>query len=221
MKKLEKFLAFYSIIVVTTLIVGATGLLPRPHNFIMLFLFLPVGIYFWLRLSAPNEVVASKWSVRLLLLIAILSGLGIFGYYLSINTYLLTQKTNENEKLTSQIDDLQNELTQINNELNVTSATPSSTVKKTVDDTSIADVLGEGNANTALTEPIGYIAPLSDALVDVYSEDSSTSTVVSTLKQNKNYPFYDKIGNYYLIGLDGGTKGYVKVNLVKQVIVSP
>lgn len=221
MHKFEKFLAFYSTVAIIVLIFGSLSFLPRPHNFIMLSVFLPVCMYFWLRVTAPEGTDSSKWSLRLLLLLVLLSGLGMFGYYLVQNNAIKISSQTENMSLKEEIGSLKNDLADIKNSLDITpTATKSGTVNSD-GETSIADVLGDTDKPIG-DNVLGYVTKMpSNGKVDIYKEDSSTSEIVAEMKDGTNYPFYDKNGNYYLIGLGENAFGYVKVNLVKQVVVSP
>lgn len=220
MHKFEKFLAFYSTVVILVLIFGSVTFLPRPHNYIMLSAFLPICMYFWLRVTAPEGTDSSKWSIRLLLVLVLLSGLGIFGYFLNTQKNNDILVDNENKSLKEEITSLKNDLREIKDNLEIT-PTSSESGKIDRDETTIADVLSETD-KPAEESLIGYVEKMpSNGKVDIYEQDSASSEIISEMKDGTKYPFYEKAGNYYLIGLGDGVYGYVKVNLVKQTVSNP
>lgn len=113
MGKLKKILAIYSIVVLTALVVGSPLFLSRLAGLLLLVLISPICIFFWLKVSGPEEVSATKWSIRLLSIIIILTGLSIFAYFLSVRKPacpLLDNKTSDTavklEELTVKINQL-------------------------------------------------------------------------------------------------------------------
>lgn len=220
MHKFEKFLTFYSTTVIAILLVASVTFLQRPHNFLMLGLFLPICIYFWLRVTSPEGTSVSKWSLRLLVVLFVFTGLGLTAYFLSTNNFLSSEKVQENAELKEEISSLKNDLKDIKNSLNIT-PTSTESAKLSADDETIADVLGD-NDKPLERNILGYVAKMpSNGIVYIYKGSSTDSEIVSEMKEGVNYPFYDKVSSYYLIGLGDDEAGYVKVNLVKQVIVSP
>lgn len=220
MHKFEKFLSFYSTVTIAILLVGSVTFLPRPHNFLMLGLFLPICIYFWLRVTSPEGTSVSKWSLRLLIVLSVFTGLGLIAYFFSTNNYFKVDKEQENLELKDEISSLKKDLTEIKNSLNIT-PTSTESAKLSADDQTIADVLGDSDKPLE-RNILGYVAKMpSNGIVNIYKDSSTDSEIVSEMKEGVNYPFYDKVASYYLIGLGDDEAGYVKVNLVKQVIVSP
>lgn len=102
MKGFEKFLFFYSIIAITAIFFTSAFFLRTPQNVISGFLTLPLVIYFWLRLTSADTVNVSRWSLRFLTIIIVLSSLGIFTYFLSQQSASTTNKRDAelNQKLT-------------------------------------------------------------------------------------------------------------------------
>lgn len=83
MRRFEKFLFFYSILTITLLFVSSVFFLDKPQNLINGALLIPLVFYFWLKLTSPDAVDAARWSLRFLIVITVLTGLGIFGFYLA------------------------------------------------------------------------------------------------------------------------------------------
>ncbi len=137
MGKLKKILAIYSIVASTALIIGSPFFLSRPAGLFLLILISPICIFLWLKVSGPEEVTAAKWSVRLLLIITVLTGLAVFAYFLSVKKPVyqpsadktsgtvvkleeLTDKINRlkegeatNEQITEELGKIKEELTKI------------------------------------------------------------------------------------------------------------
>lgn len=231
MRGFEKFLFVYGIIVATAIGLGSLFFSPRPENFIGFVLFLPVIVYFWLRLTSPNEVPSSKWSLRLILVVFILTTLGIYGFSLFrraeeelnikkealIQTEtlakledlkkelaILAQKSSSGEAVAEDVARIKDELTALKEK-----------------DTLNSNLLG---AYASLEDiPIGYLT-ISNSKVtklDVYQDKNSTSTVLWKIDYGENYQYFQKEGNWYLLEIPDGNKGWVNASDVKEISVTP
>ncbi|KKS87957.1 MAG: hypothetical protein UV64_C0035G0007 [Parcubacteria group bacterium GW2011_GWC1_43_11b] len=124
MRKFERFLFFYSILVITILFVSFGIFSPKPLNIISIISLLPIIFYFWVRLTSPQVVSADKWSLRFLMIATIVSFLGIYAFNLVKQTPLineqLAQEQKRNEELKKEIKELKNKPT----------ATPEPTVEE-------------------------------------------------------------------------------------------
>ena len=83
MKKYNSIIFYYSVFIVTVVLIGSVFFLPRPFNIIQPIAFAPMFIFFWLKITSPEDATESSWSVRLILILFVLSSLGILGYYLA------------------------------------------------------------------------------------------------------------------------------------------
>ena len=82
MAKYERFLAYWSLVVASVLLVVSLAL-PQPKNFFAFGLFLPVALYFWLRFSLAGETNPYRWSLKMLGILLIGGILGIFAFRLA------------------------------------------------------------------------------------------------------------------------------------------
>jgi len=129
MAKYERFLAYWSLVVASVLLVVSLAL-PQPKNFFAFGLFLPVALYFWLRFSLAGETNPYRWSLKMLGILLVGGILGIFAFRLvetkstpppsppSVQTFKTTEETKvlgeENqESLNSNLEEIKTELLQI------------------------------------------------------------------------------------------------------------
>ena len=196
MNKFEKFLFFYSIIAVTSLFVSFGILSPKPLNLISLTILSPIIFYFWIRLTSPQSVSAEKWSLRLLLVIIVISGLGIFGYYLTRIPVPVPQ------------------------ELPVRQATPSPTQtpptarEATKSGETIVDFLQDSPTPIPLQEFTGKPGVKS---INVYASPSTSSNKISTLDPTQTYLYLLKKNGWYEIALSESEMGWVSDSQIQEV----
>lgn len=220
MGKFEKILAFYSIIAITTLLIGSVSFLPRPQNFLMLALFFPIAIYFWFRVTNPGEVNMSKWSLRLLLMLFVLSTLGIFGYSLAVKTPggqnpLKDQPAVESAQVQDVLSEeqlnLYEDIQTIKDDVEQIKLTLSARNLSSALDTDLAEILGSETKS-----PTGTITPKDEtAQINVYEEPVSTSTIIGKIQGGKTYSYYEIKGTWYLIDFEDSKQGWVKGDLFK------
>lgn len=223
MKGFEKFLFFYSIIAITAIFFTSAFFLRTPQNVISGFLTLPLVIYFWLRLTSADTVNVSRWSLRFLTIIIVLTALGTFTYFLSAQSTILTNKkdielnqklSDLSEKIASlsalQTDkQITTELSNIQNDLsNIKGNQPSPS------DTSMADLFIQLDNNYA-----GKIQLKDNVIdpVDVYEKASLSSSKVGTLIKGFSYPFLTKENNWYKVVYEKDKTGFINSVYVKEV----
>lgn len=134
MVKYEKFLAYYSLIIATLLLVVSLLIFPRPQSFLAFGLFLPIVLYFWFRFTLANENNPYRWSVKMVLILLIVGVLGIGVFNLlqkeslpspspvyfsspqpspSLNEEILGEKTEEKISSETLLEEIKSELSQI------------------------------------------------------------------------------------------------------------
>lgn len=86
MHSYQKFLFYYSLIVLTFLLVVSLFFIPKPQSFFALALFVPIPLYFWLKLTLEGEDNPYRWSLKMLSLLLVIGILGIFAFWLSGKT---------------------------------------------------------------------------------------------------------------------------------------
>ncbi len=236
MKGFKIFLSYYSIVVVTVLLIGSAFFVSKPYGYIHLVLFLPVVIYFWLTSSGPKEVNSAKWSLRFLSIIIIFSVLGIYGLFLStfmipggeqdkpdsltdvlteIKT-LLGEKSENNdlEDIAKRLEDIEESLTNLQYD-------GSDTLGVKEETESIIDIIEKNQK-----EATGYVTVKSEMFktVEVFERPNSSSNVVGSASFGVDYPFYESKGDWYEISdfqLDSlsdnpSTIGWVRAEFVKE-----
>ena len=180
-------------------------------------------IYFWLRLTSADTVNVSRWSLRFLTIIIVLSSLGIFTYFLSQQSASTTNKRDAelNQKLTdlsekiaslsgqqtdkqisSELTKIQDDLTNIKN-----NQTDSS-------DSNMADLFIQLDKNY-----VGKIQLKDNVIdpVDVYEKASLSSPKVGTLIKGISYPFTVKENGWYKVVYEKDKEGYINSIYVKEV----
>ncbi len=86
MHSYQKFLFYYSLIVLTFLLVVSLFFAPKPQNFFALALFIPIPLYFWLKITLQEEDNPYRWSLKMLSVLLVAGILGIFAFWLSGKT---------------------------------------------------------------------------------------------------------------------------------------
>lgn len=237
MKGYRAFLAYYSIIVTTALAVGSVFFIPKPIGFIVTLLFLPVTVYFWLRVSLPTKGSARGWSARLMLVVFLFSLLSVFAYSLTTlipqpNQHLiastesdkalieeLKNKLEEERDRATEYDDLAGELSDIKDELFRLGGPPAG------GDSLGGSTLGKDNftqdpLDLASTDemPAGKLT-ISDpkwSIVDVYAQDSFASQVIGEINFGVQYSFFESTGSWYKVDFGAGELGWIRSIYVKE-----
>jgi len=87
------------------------------------------------------------------------------------------------------------------------------------DVSSLLDYLG-ANTSTPAASPkkaIGKVALNSGVSeIDVYKDSNSSSRVVGIITSGTSYPFYESMGEWYLVEYENESEGWVKSNAVRE-----
>jgi len=86
MHSYQKFLFYYSLIILTTLLVISLFFIPKPQNFFALALFIPIPLYFWLKTTLEGEDRPYRWSLKMLGILLVTGILGLFAFWLAGKT---------------------------------------------------------------------------------------------------------------------------------------
>jgi len=233
MRKLEKFLFFYSIIAITVFFITSAFFSPTPQNLISAILMFPLVFYFWIRLTNPDEVNVTKWSFRLLTIIIIISSLGIFGYWLGENkpkpiVKKEETKTDETTKkideLTDKINELKNgesdseqiseELTKIKEEL--TRLRLSEQAKNMdVPYESLSEIISSTGSSEKESNKITGKEGITS--INAYAEPAFSSRILEKLPPNKEYIYYDTQNGWYKIILSSNKAAWVSSKDVEEI----
>jgi hypothetical protein len=213
MLKVEKFLFFYSIVAVTGLLVASGIFDPRPLNLISVGLLAPILIYFWIKLTNPASVTAEAWTLRLFVSIAVLSGLFIYGRFLSenrpstnsISDNLLSQSQKQNDELKAEIEKINSQIATITNE--------ASESANKVQGESVSDFL-LGTPSPTISASI--MAKPGIASIDVYKEPSKLSKKIGILNKGEKYTYIMVENGWYKVPMPQGGSGWVSADQVNE-----
>ena len=247
MKRLDKFLFVYSLLLTTTLTLAAIIFAPKPSNFVLILFIAPVVYYLWLRVAtddakSKNKGFAKKaLSVMVLVLItsAIISAAGIYIY---TNTRSNSDPEGKTEKSNTIVDvfetketktqelpkDISTQLAEINAEL----------VKLRAEQRGISNILGISSSPIELQEIISDLDDVEGvnvsntdqtslgsitvrdnySRIDAHEEPVASSRVVGSINKGKSYEYFDRNGNWYYITTDQGTKGWVFASFVEDFL---
>ena len=231
MRSFEKFLFIYGIIVATAIGIGSLFFSPRPENFVGLILFLPVIAYFWLRLTSPADVASSKWSLRLILVVFILTTFGIFGF--SLNRKIENDRKAKEAALVqtetlSKLEELKSQLIALGQKDSTGEeiASDVARIKEELSQLKEKDSLNTNllGAYASLEDiPIGQVTITNSKTtkLDVLADKSFSASAVGEIVYGSSYQFEQKDGTWYLIKLSDGTKGWVNARDVKEVSPTP
>lgn len=222
MKKLEKFLFFYCLVGITVFFISHGVFEPSPLNLVSGISVLPVLFYLWINLTSPKTVSSDKWSVRFILSILFLSGLGIYGYSLAkmssqkpdINSQLLEVQS-QNEELKSKLEKIKAELSKSGQNFDPE--------KGQVAGESIADLLSEtpspaSSSGTPERPPIQSITGKPGInSITIYKEANTSSSKVGSLDPDQKYTYISKSDGWYKVPMPGGASGWVSATEVKEV----
>jgi len=220
MKSFEKFLFYYSIVAITAIFFTTAIFSPTPQNIISAVLLLPLTVYFWLKLTNPESVNISKWSVRFLLIIVILSSFGIFTYFLKVKSVSQKAEIAQNSPTLS-LSDISQRLSSLNeNELSIIRAEldklkkPDTQTKKATDEASLSDLLLEADKDYAgkIKTKDGLTVP-----VEVLKEPLFSSDKVGLMEKDIPYPYLVKENNWYKVRLENNLEGWVNQSSVQEV----
>lgn len=217
MKKYQLFLSYYTLLVSLGLFVWSVFWGPKPQSLLLAFLFVPIGLYFWLILFNNYSVQASETNAKLPLII-------LLALFISVTSILAYDYFSPNP-LVSQMEALRAEVAKIG----PLAAPPSGIAESSLAaqlrrlETELAGLKNK-NASPAATGSLGDeaftvgLVTIKDAknkTADLYQDKSLKGAVVGKIDFGKSYPFIDKDPAWYLI-LFNGKQGYVASNLVKE-----
>lgn len=216
MKKFEKFLFFYSILITTVILISFGLMSPKPLNLISIASFSPVVFYLWVRFTSPQAVDAEKWSLRFLLVLLVLSSLGIYGFYLARSLEVDPNET----ALRNQLMEMQKENEELSQKLEkVSTESAVMDTKKEVRDPSvegesIADLLIESSPAPGTVQKI---TSKTGTTIDVYQSPNVSSKKVGSLEPKVNYPYLEKSDGWYKVVVTSTTNGWVSSSQVQEV----
>ena len=230
MRKFEKFMFFYSLVAVTVLAISSAIFSPGPQNIIAGIAYLPIFVFFWLRLTSPNDTDAAGWSARLAVVAVLLSALGFYVVNLSSSAKYSATKLSALELEKSELSAKNIQLEDQNAQLKKSTE---ELTKLSDSFNDLKDKLSSGGYSLDYVLGASGSADLSDLLLDLKSGDQDTALelVTMTNKELKNapvmakasltsdeigkiiygedYPYVAIDGSWYNIQLPNGDLGWV------------
>jgi hypothetical protein len=199
MRGLEKFFFIYSIIAITALFITFGVFSPKPLNLISILFILPVIFYFWIRLTSPETTGAGTWSLRFIITIVILSGLGIFAYYLKQIPTPQPQEVAINESASATPTPIE---------------TPLATASATPKGASIVGFLTESPSPSPLQQ---FKGKPGIKIITVYKSATSSAQKITTLDGTQTYLYLSKEDGWYEVALAGTETGWVSASQIQEV----
>jgi len=199
MKGFEKFLFVYSIIATTALFITFGVFSPKPLNLISLLFIVPIIFYFWIRLTSPESTGAGIWSLRFIISIIILSGLGIFGYYLA-------------QISPSNLADVA--ISQTPTPTPPQAETPIATGSATPRGASIVGLLTDSPSPVPL---LAFKGRAGVTLINVYKTATTSAQKITTLDGTQTYLYIVKQNGWYKVALAGSDIGWVSATQIQEV----
>jgi hypothetical protein len=220
MSRLHKILTVYASVFITAFAISSPFFLPRPYSLVLTILLVPFVVYFWIGITNPSKISLGKWSVRLLIVLIILSSLGIGTFWLSKKT-IKDQSISVSEK--REIDIPQTMGLQVSSS---SSSLESSDLEKNIDEikddiSEIKAMLESKNYSLGISteETILDQITLKDEVkkADVYENAKTSAKIVGELLPVNNYLFYKKDDGWYQVEYSPDQIGWVKAELIKEV----
>lgn len=215
MRKFERFLFVWNIVVITVLLVLWGFKSPSLLNFISILFLLPSFFYFWIRLSSPESANFPYWTKRIVLLIIFLVSLILISAY--------AKSTNKQKELESQLNESQETITKLKADIKDIDETRAENLKLQEEIASLKDEIRDvkvDNTTTQITEEITDV--LSDTIsfgtlsvkdsqeLDVLEKPVSGSRRVGTIVKGETYAYSNSENDWYQIELDAGITGWVR-----------
>lgn len=210
MRKLERFLFGYSIVATTIFLITYGISSPKPLNIVSGILFLPLTLYFWLRLTNPEGTSSEKWSIRFVTVIVILSVLGIYAHQL-INRY---EPTANETILKSQLAEALKKNEELLKLTKTPSVSPTPSVSENPKET-VADILLDQQAVETGGTRVALKTEVSTAFI--YLEKSTESKKLGTLIPDVTYPFLEKDNLWYKVVATSEATGWVRKSDVDEL----
>lgn len=210
MKHIQPFLAYYTIVVSTTLLIWAVFINHSSETLIIALLFVPCGLYFWLNItkivSPAKEAVGNSFAKTILVALIISSASAfIYGSIFSNATQTKSLDSNILKALSDQISAI---------EINPTQTMDPQITQQLK---SISSRLAKLESDSAPSTSLASIST-DNHDTNIYKEKSTTSPILGKLTSEKNYLIVEKSPDWYLIFNENveGTQGYVQAKLVKE-----
>lgn len=238
----RKILFYYSIIISILLFIWVVFFMPGPENLILLLVFLPIPLYFFLTITrlirksskdgSPHvESTQHPKTNKPLIRLGFFVLATLFISTLSITTYSLMHKnlspttnlvSDTDNKTDEQLDQILDRL----GEFEATSEDNSRQLNKIYlevsDNAQTEKTLGafdgvEVETSDDNATPSGYLITKTSKPVDIYSSNSTSAKIIGTAQLSKTYPYIEKVGSWYKIKLSTSEIGWIMAKFVTKL----
>lgn len=241
---IRRLLFYYSVLISAVLLVWIIVYLPRPQSLVPLIVFLPIPIYFFLRITGlhktqpgefhqtTKEAGVKKGLDRLgFVVIATLtiSSISIFIYSLMYENYspILKNISNtniqvpDNEDRFKEILDKLSKLEAVNSDIQIKLEELASEPERSSNSTRSSLGASSVELNLADSDIIAskssFLRITSDQKVNVYDDNSSSSKIVGQAEYNKIYIYTQKLEEWYQITLPDGKQGWIRKQFASEI----
>ncbi len=197
---MRKFTYYYGLIATTIVLFGSL-FVPAPFKYLQMLALAPFTLLAWVNFTNPHKVSEAKWSMRIIIISALLIPLGAGAFYLSMQPpeperdVLGTQKSEKSEEL---IASMSAEITKLREELKESTSKENESKRLT----GLMNLIEQESTPTPMPKlTVGSVKVISTTEVDVYEEQSASSIVVGIASPNQVYPYSQKDENWYLVTL--------------------
>jgi hypothetical protein len=233
----RKILFFYSVLVSTLFLAWVIISQAAPFNLVILLLFLPIALHFWLSISMRPHKNAQmqektdsapvkpqgKILTRLFLIIlttTFISSLSIviFSYYNPSQKKDLTDEIFSSE-INLKLKDLSGQIGKLESEVKDSNLMIGDLKEKNLLKEEAPSALGAStiSQNPSSTDSAGLVQVTDKGTVSVYGTPSLSSKVIGKAENKKIYPFSEKKAGWYLIAITDKEEGYIPSQFVKEL----
>lgn len=224
MKKISRFFFYYTFILLNGLTVVSLFFLGSPYNLLYGVVLVPSLLFFWIKITDPLHATESSWSARLVIAIAVVSSLLIFGFYLRNDLYQKAsivegQLAMEKSNSASQMASISAELALLRQQLNQqTEAEPVASSEPKIVDQQVIDLLNsiETTDKNDSQQPtiLGEVRLKGKAESNVYESKSNSSKIIGIAEVNTSYDYFKLEDTWYYLEISEGRRGWIESDKV-------
>lgn len=228
----RRILFYYSVLISTLLLAWVLITQPKFDSIILLFMFLPVAVHFWLNIVMRPSISSSISSPHtehkpqgktltrvffIILLTVCISTLSILIYSASYTKYLEHSTSNDSVTLSDQDAKLKEILKRIDNveatNNDISRQIDNLSTQSLIDQDSqkTLEILGDTDSTTSKTASSEGLFKVTDvSSVNVYADNTTSSQVIGTGVYNQIYTYVKKISGWYQIILPSLKQGWIR-----------
>ena len=234
MRKYHKLLFYYGILASTAAFFYILIFTPRPENFLVLLLLLPIPLYFWTQITpSPLQVGEGSASLGSKIFLYVLLGVLISTISIFSNSYLISSQESSPKNLAEKISANTESLNKLKSSLEgLNSNTDQSQLSKKLEEVTsevdslklLKQVLGTSEQPSPASDSagqkdskiLGFVSLAGNTPVDLFTDSSFASKIVGKAESGKSYPYKKRVDNWYKITLPDATEAWVFDRFVKE-----